>query len=145
MLGNCKYFNFNNGSAIVSKGNKTGRAFDNEGGFREDYPEETLTSPKFRIIAPKMSFLLGGGCDMGKIRVELLVNGQVVRKAVANECLDNMRRGEWDVRQFKNQLGRLRFVAASGKGLINFDDLWAEFTCTGKSLFRTQTEANSWH
>ena len=82
---------------------------------------------------------------MGKIRVELLVNGQVVRKALADECRDIMRRREWDVRQFKNQIGRLRFVTASGKGLINFDNLWADFSCTGKSLFRAQTEANSRH
>ena len=40
----------------------------------------TLTSPKFRIIGHKLSFLLGGGCDVGKIRVELLGNGQVVQR-----------------------------------------------------------------
>ena len=68
----------------------------------------TLTSPKFRIIGHKLSFLLGGGCDVGKIRVELLVNGQVVRKAFADECREKMRRREWDVRQFENRI--LKYV-----------------------------------
>ena len=83
-------------------------------------------------MGPKLSFLLGGDCDLGKIRVELLVNGQVVRKALADKCRENMRRREWDVRQFKNQFGRIRFVDASGNRQINFDDLWADFACSGK-------------
>ena len=95
----------------------------------------TLTSAKFRIMGPKLSFLLGGGCDLGKIRVELLVNGQVVRKAFADECRDNMRRREWDVRQFKTQLGQIRLVDASRKGHINFDDLWGDFACNGECFF----------
>ena len=97
-----------------------------------DYPVGTLTSPKFRIIGPKMSFLLGGGCDVGQIRVELLVNGQVVREAFADECREHMRRREWDLRQFKNQFGQIRLVDASRKGHINFDDLWGDFTCSGE-------------
>ena len=83
-------------------------------------------------MGPKLSFLLSGDWDLGKIRVELLVNGQVVRKALADKGRENMRRREWDVRQFKNQFGRLRFVDALGKGHVNFDDLWADFSCSGK-------------
>ena len=127
---------FSNGSAALSNWSRTGRAFDRGVGFKtEDYPMGTLTSPKFRIMGPKLSFLLGGGCDLGKIRVELLVNGQVVRKAFADECRDNMRRREWDVRQFKTQLGQIRLVDASRKGHINFDDLWGDFTCNGECFF----------
>ena len=98
----------------------------------------TLTSPKFRIIGHKLSFLLGGGCDVGKIRVELLVNGQVVRKAFADECREKMRRREWDVRQFKNRIAQIRLVDASRQGHMNFDDLWGDFTCIGRcSIFET--------
>ena len=86
-------------------------------------------------MGPKLSFLLGGGCDFGKIRVELLVNDQVVRKAFADECRENLRRREWDVRQFKNQFGQIRLVDASRKGHINFDDLWGDFTCNGECFF----------
>ena len=92
----------------------------------------TLTSPKFRIIGHKLSFLLGGGCDVGKIRVELLVNGQVVRKAFADECREKMRRREWDVRQFKNRIAQIRLVDASRQGHMTFDDLWGDFTCIGR-------------
>ena len=73
---------------------------------------------------------------MGKIRVELLVNDQVVRKAFADECQgEYLRRREWDVRQFKNQVGQIRLVDASRKGHINFDDMWGDFTCNGESFF----------
>ena len=65
--------------ASLFKWSKTGRAFDQNKGFiTEDYPVGTLISPKFGIVGHKLSFFLGGGCDVGKIRVELLVNGQVV-------------------------------------------------------------------
>jgi len=37
----------------------------------------TLTSPRFRIIGRKISFLIGGGCDVDLIRAELLVNVEV--------------------------------------------------------------------
>ena len=84
----------------------------------------TLTSPKFRIIGHKLSFLLGGGCDVGKIRVELLVNGQIVRKAFADECREKMRRREWDVRQLKNRITEIRLVDASGaQNICSEDDL----------------------
>ena len=128
---------FSNGSAALSNWSRTGRAFDRvDGTFKtEDYPVGTLISPKFRIMGPKLSFLLGGGCDFGKIRVELLVNDQIVRKAFADECRENLRRREWDVRQFKNQFGQIRLVDASRKGHINFDDLWGDFTCNGECFF----------
>ena len=51
-----------------------------KGFITEDYPVGTLISLKFRIIGDKLSFLLGGGCDVGKIRIELPVNGQVCVK-----------------------------------------------------------------
>ena len=97
-----------------------------------DYPIGTLTSPKFRITGPKMSFLLGGGCDLGQIRVELLVNGEVTREAFADDCRDHMRKREWDVREFMNKIGQIRLFDATRKGHINFDDLWGDFTCIGK-------------
>lgn len=104
-----------------------------DGGYMTgDYPIGTLTSPKFRITGPKMSFLLGGGCDLGQIRVELLVNGQVAREAFADDCRDHMRKREWDVKEFKNKIGQIRLIDATRKGHINFDDLWGDFTCIGR-------------
>ena len=100
-----------------------------DGGYMTgDYPTGTLTSPTFPISSPKMSFLLGGGCAPGQIRVELLVDGKVVRQTFADDCRDRMRRKGWDVKPFKNKLGQIRLVDASRMGHINFDD----FTCVGE-------------
>ena len=42
-----------------------------------DPPRGTLTSPCFRIVGKDISFLIGGGCNVSVIRVELIVNNQV--------------------------------------------------------------------
>lgn len=47
------------------------------GDIQGDVPTGRLTSPRFRIIGRKISFLIGGGCDVNLIRVELLVNVEV--------------------------------------------------------------------
>ena len=47
------------------------------GAFQGDTPKGTLTSPRFRIIGKKVSFLIGGGCRMNVIRAELLVKNGV--------------------------------------------------------------------
>ncbi|XP_067037187.1 uncharacterized protein [Acropora muricata] len=100
-----------------------------DGGYMTgDYPTGTLTSPTFPISSPKMSFLLGGGCAPEQIRVELLVDGKVVRQTFADDCRDRMRRKGWDVKPFKNKLGQIRLVDASRMGHISFDD----FTCVGQ-------------
>ena len=66
------------------------------------------------------------------------MNGQVVRKAFADECREKMRRREWDVRQFKNRIAQIRLVDASRQGHMSFDDLWGDFTCIGRcSIFET--------
>ena len=47
------------------------------GGKQGDRPRGTLTSPCFLITGRKISFLIGGGCNMTVIRAELLVNNEV--------------------------------------------------------------------
>jgi len=47
------------------------------GATQGDGPTGILTSPGFRIIGRKISFLIGGGCDVDLIRAELLVNVEV--------------------------------------------------------------------
>ena len=52
------------------------------------------------------------------------MNGQVVRKAFADECREKMRRREWDVRQFENRIIEIRLVDASGtQNICSEDDL----------------------
>ena len=46
-----------------------------------DQLQGTLTSPRFRIVGPNISFLIGGGCDISVVRTELIVNDQVTRKS----------------------------------------------------------------
>ena len=47
------------------------------GAIQGDGPQGTLTSPRFKIVGADMTFLIGGGCTMDKIRVELIIDGQV--------------------------------------------------------------------
>ena len=97
-----------------------------------EYPIGTLTSPSFRIKGSNINFLLGGGCDAAKIRVELLVNGKVQRTAFPDNCRDRMRRKFWNVAQFNDKIGQIRLVDASREAHINFDDLKGDFSCAGK-------------
>ena len=48
------------------------------GKIQGDGPQGNLTSPPFYIIDDGMiSFQIGGGCDINKVRAELVINGQV--------------------------------------------------------------------
>ena len=48
-----------------------------EGAIQGDEPKGTLTSARFLITGRKISFLIGGGCDMTVVRAELLVDNEV--------------------------------------------------------------------
>ena len=49
---------------------------------QDDRPQGTLASPPFTIVASgKMSFLIGGGCDINLVRAELVINNEV------NKCI----------------------------------------------------------
>ena len=45
-----------------------------------DGPQGTLISPTFKITGPTISFLIGGGCDVNTVRVELIVGIKVHMK-----------------------------------------------------------------
>ena len=48
------------------------------GKIQGDGPQGTLTSPPFYIIDDGMiSFLIGGGCKINKVRAELVINDKV--------------------------------------------------------------------
>ena len=42
-----------------------------------DGPQGTLTSPYFKITGEQISFMIGGGCTISKVRAELLVGYKV--------------------------------------------------------------------
>ena len=47
------------------------------GAVQGDGPQGTLTSPSFNITGHKISFLIGGGCNITLVRAELIVNNKV--------------------------------------------------------------------
>ncbi|PFX18690.1 hypothetical protein AWC38_SpisGene16918 [Stylophora pistillata] len=95
-----------------------------------DPPRGTLTSPCFRIVGKNISFLIGGGCNVSVIRVELIVNNQTVRKETGN-CEETMHRKSWHVEEYIGQIARVRLLdeTACCWGHINFDDLKGDIIC----------------
>ncbi len=91
--------------------------------FREgDRSQGTLTSPEFVIDHDYLSFLIGGGNQPGKLGVNLLVTGQVVRTATGADA-ERLAWRSWDVRDLRGRTARLEIVdrATGGWGHINAD------------------------
>ena len=47
------------------------------GALQGDGPQGTLVSPFFKIVGKRISFKIGGGCDIKTVRAELIVDDQV--------------------------------------------------------------------
>lgn len=80
-------------------------------------------SPPFKIRGNKFRFLIGGGCDMAKERVELLVDGKAIAKATG-QCNETLKTRTWQIGDaFKGKTARLRLVdyGSGGWHHINFD------------------------
>ncbi|XP_031560698.1 sushi, von Willebrand factor type A, EGF and pentraxin domain-containing protein 1-like [Actinia tenebrosa] len=94
------------------------------GQIQGDGPTGTLTSPTFQITGKSLSFLIGGGCDVTKVRVELLIDGLVVKRETGR-CFESMERRCWDVSEYQGKVAQVRLVDQStgSWGHINFDDL----------------------
>lgn len=94
------------------------------GGIQGDGPQGTLTSDSFLIDKSKMSYLIGGGCDISFVRVELIVQDQIVLKETG-KCTETMHVVNWDVSSWVGQQGKIRLVDKGGGdwGHINFDNL----------------------
>lgn len=97
---------------------------DPPGRVQGDGPQGTLTSEPFTITTSTISFLIGGGCDIHTVRIELLVNGQVVHKATGR-CTETMERTRWDVSAYQGQTAQIKLIdfSSGGWGHINFDDV----------------------
>ena len=89
----------------------------------------TLTSPTFKIQRRFIGFLIGGGKDAEKTCLNLLVNGQVVRRATGpNDKAggsEALAQEAWDVSEFIGQNAVLQIVdrATGGWGHINVDQI----------------------
>ena len=102
------------------------------GGTQGNGPVGWLRSPFIRITGAFLNFLIGGGCDTSKVRLELLVDNYVVLYTTGN-CKDEMIRKTFNVGAFKGRVAQLRLLdfASGGWGHINFDDLGGDYDCMG--------------
>jgi len=84
----------------------------------------TLTSKEFEITGNMLTFRLSGG-NSKELRVELLVDGKVVRSATGMQS-ERMREVVWSVAAWAGQRGRIRLVdeAKGSWGHLNVDELW---------------------
>ena len=99
-----------------------GRGFVNS--FRGgDRAQGTLTSPLFDINTSHISFLIGGGAH-ADTRVDLRVDGQVVRTAKGRER-EQLAWQSWDVRNLRGQRADIQVVDrhTGGWGHINLDHI----------------------
>ena len=97
------------------------------GGYEHsgDAPTGTLTSVPFPATHPWASFLVGGGSDPARTRVEILeeTSGKIIRTAVG-VTREDMRREVLDLRPHLGKNIQIRLVDAftGGWGHLNFDD-----------------------
>jgi len=94
------------------------------GAVQGDGPKGTMTSLPFVINGPTIGFLVGGGCDMNGVRIELVVNGVVQRQATGR-CTETMAHEEWNVSNLMGKEAMIRIVdnASGGWGHINVDEI----------------------
>ena len=75
------------------------------GEIQGDEPQGNMMSPSFSIDTNFLRFLIGAGCkDVGKVRAELIVNGDVIFETRAEEvsanCIETMSDKSWNVSGF---------------------------------------------
>lgn len=82
----------------------------------------SLTSPEIRLSENYLAFLIAGGNKPGKVGVQLLVDGKVVREATGEDSLQ-CRSQVWDVTEFKGKTGKIRIYddETGGWGVIAAD------------------------
>jgi sucrose-6-phosphate hydrolase SacC (GH32 family) len=89
----------------------------------------TLTSPPFEIERPFFRFLIGGGNNLEKLALELLVDGKAVRRATGGNDRpggsETLVRESWDVEDLAGKTATVRIVdaATGGWGHINVDQI----------------------
>jgi sucrose-6-phosphate hydrolase SacC (GH32 family) len=91
--------------------------------YHGDTTTGKLTSPEFEITNPYLNFLIGGGSQK-ETRMDLLVDGKVVRTASGDDA-ERLAWKSWNVGEFKNQKAVLQIVdnATGGWGHINVDQI----------------------
>jgi uncharacterized protein (DUF608 family) len=92
--------------------------------LRSDEPRGKLTSPKFTIERPFVSFLIGGGNHPGETCVNLVIGDRIVRSSTGKNS-DAMGWDSWNVRDLMGQTAKIEIVDAhSGAwGHIDIDQI----------------------
>lgn len=97
--------------------------------YKGDASTGTLTSPEFKIERKYIGFLIGGGKDLERTCMNLLVDGKVVRSATGPNDkpggTEALAPESWDVSEFAGKTGRVQIVdqATGGWGHINVDEI----------------------
>jgi sucrose-6-phosphate hydrolase SacC (GH32 family) len=97
--------------------------------YGSDQTTGTLTSPEFKIERKFISFLIGGGKDLAKTCMNLLIDGKIARAATGpndkpggTEALEPQ---FWDVSEFVGRSAVVQVVdqAEGGWGHVNVDNI----------------------
>jgi len=119
-------------SGRFTKFEGTGIAWSGRGGAEST---GELLSPEFEIQRAYVNFLVWGARDLpGRLGVELLVDGQVVRAASAAEARDPAKAfywRTWDVRELAGRRARIRVNDRSPLGSIAVDAFTQSNTAQG--------------
>ncbi len=89
----------------------------------------TLTSPAFTVTRKFIRFLLGGGRDLDRSVMNLIINGRTVRQATGGndhpEGTEALEPHQWNVSEFAGKTARVEIVDRStgGWGHINVDQI----------------------
>ncbi len=84
-----------------------------------------MTSPTFPIDGARITLALGGGTDATKLRVELWVDGAIVRTAsVPAPGGDTLRTVTWNVAELDGKQATLVLVDDAPNGHLDIDDVW---------------------
>lgn len=112
------------------------------GNFQGDEPQGSLTSNTFLILGTRISFLIGGGCNINNIYIELVVDGISVAKETGN-CNDFMTQKYFPVESYLNRTGFIRIVDYSSTlwGHINVDDIHFDWDIYGASMFASNNHS----
>lgn len=84
----------------------------------------TAVSSPFRIERSHIAFLVGGGADISKVGLELVVEGRVVRRASGSES-EELSWDAWEVSDLRGRLAEIRIydLSRGGWGHISVDQL----------------------
>lgn len=105
------------------------------GSTQGNAPVGTLTSDVFMIRGSLITFLIGGGCNIYEVYVELIVDGVSVAK-VTGKCKVKMSRASFDVAHLRNRAAQIRIVDNSSTdwGHISVDNFEFDWETKGATL-----------